>query len=344
MYNRQTGPVPEYFDGWFRPTDVKPLPAVASRRTLTTAICEALLRYTRAELESVLPEELQLEWRRDDCQPSQAETKRALITGYIDDWSVAELAAFARRLSTYPDIFRLHQEQLASLVNAYEQGDGVLGKTKNLIFASTGPKPDLVLRDAVSNDIEIVANGDTCLIYDQPLPDGGLKFSHLASWWATHLSCSPDLDGPGIARDLYQRLAASLASPPERLLFRTYYARFKDNPDVIALLPQVYLHYDPLDQRTRRASENGAPLARQRMDFLVLFSDRKRVVIEVDGKQHYAVGDIASPQLYSEMVAEDRRLKLAGYQVFRFGGHELGQPTAVAMLNEFFDELHSRMS
>jgi hypothetical protein len=44
------------------------------------------------------------------------------------------------------------------------------------------------------------------------------------------------------------------------------------------------------------------------------------------------------------MVAEDRRLKLAGYQVFRFGGHELGQPAAVAMLNEFFDELHSRMS
>lgn len=89
---------------------------------------------------------------------------------------------------------------------------------------------------------------------------------------------------------------------------------------------------------------NGAPLARQRMDFLMSFSDRKRVVIEVDGKQHYAVGDTATPRLYSEMVAEDRRLKLAGYQVFRFGGYELGQPGAEAMLNEFFDEVHSRMS
>jgi very-short-patch-repair endonuclease len=337
--------VAEYFDGWFRPTDVKPLPAVASKRTLTTAICDALMqRYTRAALESVLPEELKLEWRRGGGQPDQAETKRDLITGYIEDWSLADLASLARRLSTYADIYQLHQEQLASLVNAYEQGDGVLGKTKNLIFASTGPKPDLVLRDAVSNDIEIVANGDTCLIYDQPLPDGGLRFDHLAAWWATHPSCPPNLDGPGMARDLYQRLAVSLASPPERLLFRTYYARFKDNPDVIALLPQVYLHYDPLDQRTRRASASGAPLARQRMDFLMLFSDRKRVVIEVDGKQHYAVGDAASPRLYSEMVAEDRRLKLAGYQVFRFGGYELGQPTAEAMLNEFFDEIHSRMS
>jgi hypothetical protein len=57
--------VAEYFDGWFRPADVKPLPAVASKRTLTTAICDALMqRYTRAALESVLPEELKLEWVR----------------------------------------------------------------------------------------------------------------------------------------------------------------------------------------------------------------------------------------------------------------------------------------
>jgi very-short-patch-repair endonuclease len=338
-------PMADYFDGWFRPTEVNPLPPVASMRTLTAAICDALIqRYTRAALASVLPEELRLEWRRDGAGPDQAETKRDLIAGYIEDWPLAQLASLARRLSTYADIYQLNQEQLASLVNAYEQGDGVQGRTKNLIFASPGPKPDLVLRDAVSNDIEVVANGDTCLIYDQPLPDGGLKFSDLVAWWAAHPSCPSDLDVPGIARHLYQRLAASLESPPELLLFRTYYARFKDDPHVIALVPQVYLHYDPLDQRTRRASVNGAPLARQRMDFLMLFSDRKRVVIEVDGKQHYAVGDTAAPRLYSEMVAEDRRLKLAGYQVFRFGGYELGQPGAEAILNEFFDEVHSRMS
>ena len=47
---------------------------------------------------------------------------------------------------------------------------------------------------------------------------------------------------------------------------------------------------------------------------------------------------------HARMVAEDRRLKLAGYQVFRFGGYELGQPGAETVLNEFFDELHSRMS
>jgi len=200
------------------------------------------------------------------------------------------------------------------------------------------------LRDAISNDIEVVTNGDDCPIYDHPLPAGGLKFSDLVAWWTTHPSCPSDLADAAIARDLYQRLTASLASPPEFMLFRTYYARFKDNPDVTALVPQVYLHYDPHDQRTRRTAKKGTPLARQRMDFLMLFSDRKRVVIEVDGKQHYAAGETASPRLYSAMVAEDRRLKLAGYKVFRFGGYELGQAGAEAMLNKFFDEVHSRMS
>ncbi|SFU11063.1 hypothetical protein SAMN04487915_11185, partial [Arthrobacter sp. ov118] len=47
------------------------------------------------------------------------------------------------------------------------------------------------------------------------------------------------------------------------------------------------------------------------------------MVLEVDGKQHYANGDTASPALYSEMVSEDRRLRLADYEVYRFGGAEL---------------------
>ncbi|MFD1376083.1 hypothetical protein ACFQ4U_07020 [Micrococcus antarcticus] len=59
------------------------------------------------------------------------------------------------------------------------------------------------------------------------------------------------------------------------------------------------------------------------MDFIILFSNRHRVVLEVDGKQHYANGDTASPALYSAMVAEDRNLWLAGYETYRFGDVEL---------------------
>ena len=79
------------------------------------------------------------------------------------------------------------------------------------------------------------------------------------------------------------------------------------------------------------------------MDFLLLFTDRRRVVIEVDGKQHYADGDVASPRLYAEMVSEDRRLRLAGYEVYRFGGWELFGSGATARVEEFFDDLAARM-
>ncbi|MFG1965887.1 DUF559 domain-containing protein [Nonomuraea sp. NPDC049028] len=49
---------------------------------------------------------------------------------------------------------------------------------------------------------------------------------------------------------------------------------------------------------------------------------RRRVVIEIDGVQHYAVGREVSPKLYEQMVAKDRELYLVGYEVVRFGGDE----------------------
>jgi hypothetical protein len=39
------------------------------------------------------------------------------------------------------------------------------------------------------------------------------------------------------------------------------------------------------------------------MDLLLLLPRGVRIVLEVDGKQHYAEGDTASPKLYSDMVA-----------------------------------------
>lgn len=71
------------------------------------------------------------------------------------------------------------------------------------------------------------------------------------------------------------------------------------------------------------------------MDFLLLLPHRQRVVIEIDGKQHYADGDTASPQRYASMVAEDRNLRLLGYEVYRFGGFELMQDNPAPSLSRF---------
>jgi len=219
---------------------------------------------------------------------------------------------------------------------------GVDGQLKNIIFASTRFKPVIVLRDAINNVIEVTRGAEFCLVYDRPLQAAGLTWGELVDWWraVAGLNDETDLD---VAHALYERLLASMnENQAEQLVFRTYCERYANEPRALpALLPQVYLHYDPLTLRQR----GGRPsvLMRERMDFLLLFPGNARVVIEVDGRQHYAEGTVASPRLYGEMMAEDRRLRLHGYEVYRFGGFELAnRDTAIPMLRSFFDDLLAR--
>ena len=210
---------------------------------------------------------------------------------------------------------------------------------KNIISAAIGPKPEIVLSDSLSNEIKIVKNADGCLIYDRPIPSEGLRWVALLEWWSS-LDDHRRHGEPPNESGLYKRLHRSLGSNPEQLLLLTYFTKFVFSTEadtMPALIPQVYLHYDPYTLRQRGGI---AQLPRQRMDFLLLFPENKRVVIEIDGKQHYAEGDLASPRLYAEMVAEDRRLKLAGYEIFRIGGYEfVDSSKAMEMIGTFFREL-----
>lgn len=197
---------------------------------------------------------------------------------------------------------------------------GVNERVKNLIFGSTGPKPEIILSDSISNDIQIVKNAEYCLIYDLPIPQTGLLWKDLVSWWK-HFT-REDLTDIGIERNLFERLKKSLNSPPERLFFYNYFRLFrsvlKDN--LPALIPQVYLHYDPYTMKQLQSSKR---IPRQRMDFLILFSNYERIIIEIDGRQHYSDGEISSPAKYAEMASEDRKLRLNGYEVYRFGGRRI---------------------
>ena len=235
---------------------------------------------------------------------------------------------------------------------------GVAGEMKNLIFASIGEKPELIFRDAVNNDVEIVKNADKVLIFDRPLPNSGLLlWTDLRDWWAELQGIEkPDAAKDGLFRRLRQAVLGA-RSPGEFAVFQGYYERYGNSlgDRLPALVPQVYLHYDPY---TRRQRGDEQFLSRQRMDFLLMLDQGVRIVVEIDGRQHYAVPDasnadryIAHPQRYAEMVAEDRRLKLMGYEVYRFGGHEfvdvnldrrtVGQ-RAQQCVGEFFDRLLAR--
>jgi len=224
--------------------------------------------------------------------------------------------------------------------NNQQHGDTV----KNLIFASDGPKPDLVLKDTLSYEIEIVANQQHILIYDQHISVEGINWNDLVEWWSNKYNVSQNQD-----RLFYKRLYQSLGSPPEELFFRTYYEIF--NPtlyiNVPALIPQVYLHYDPY---TLKQLNGGSRIPRQRMDFLLLLSGNNKVVIEIDGKQHYSKDNSneSSPKKYAEMVSEDRNLKLRGYELYRFGGYELQttnplqKAQAKKTIHNFFTQLFAK--
>jgi very-short-patch-repair endonuclease len=214
---------------------------------------------------------------------------------------------------------------------------GVQGEIKNLIFAVNGPKPEIILADAMNNTIRIVKNAEYCLVYDQPIPDNGLLWNDLTHWWAEQNQLP--VINEQTEFHLYDRLKTSLASPVEQLLFTTHFKMLRRHmrDRFPALCPQVYLHYDP---KTLKELKGGQRIPRQRMDFLILLSSSDRIVIEVDGKHHYAEGDMASPKKYAEMVAADRKLRLDGYEVYRFGGYELDERNGKIVVEQFFQQLY----
>ena len=62
-------------------------------------------------------------------------------------------------------------------------------------------------------------------------------------------------------------------------------------------------------------------------------------MIEVDGKHHFSENDLPSLKVYADMVSADRELRLAGYEVYRFGANELVGDGAEAKIKDFFDKL-----
>ncbi|MFM9812889.1 hypothetical protein ACKI16_30800 [Streptomyces scabiei] len=213
-------------------------------------------------------------------------------------------------------------------------------RPKNIIFASF-TKPDIRFQSSVDNDIEIVGgNPDDTLVYDREIPIEGLRWRDLHAWWQETREISSDTGARG---DLYQRLLKSLPdnSDGQKNLFIAYHQILGPSPGDPALLPEVWLHWDH-----RTVQERGPEaLLRSRMDFLLLLPHGQRVVLEVDGSQHYTRDRGRTPDTgkYADMVAADRDLKLRGYEVFRFGHDELKRlDAAQTLLRHFLPDMFRR--
>ncbi|MBS5043250.1 MAG: hypothetical protein KHZ54_12455 [Erysipelotrichaceae bacterium] len=216
---------------------------------------------------------------------------------------------------------------------------------KNIIFAAKF-KPDIVLDDALANDIKVV-NANGALIYDQGIPADGISWKMLAEWYGL-------LEIDNTEKQMAHLFYDCLDSEPERIFYKAYISYLKKHTkNIPALLPQVYMYYDP----KTKAQRDWQIFEHQKMDFMMIISPSQRVVFEIDGSQHYAEDDIApgsqykhyaSPSRYAEMMKAHREMSLAGYDVYRFGGKELwvnGSTTEemiIENISTFFDKLFDK--
>ena len=203
-----------------------------------------------------------------------------------------------------------------------------------ILFASLGVKPALRIRDVLEQSIEVLTKDDALLAYDVPVGERGLTWRDVESWWSRR----QNVPAEQAKRQLWLRLTSVCAdaSPAQELFFRAYYDYAKDHDPLFAILPEVWLHWDPVS-RTQRGDD---AYLNQRMDFLMLLPGLRRIVFEVDGKQHYATSTgVPSPCIYSATTRGDRDLRLSGYEVYRFGGYKLEGGRAAGTVREFFDRL-----
>lgn len=222
---------------------------------------------------------------------------------------------------------------------------GVKGKINNIVFAAT-MKPDILLTDVLNHTVQIPVDEGKYLLYDKEIATGGLTWRELREWYNdNHLPVEKVLE-----ERLYDAVR-TCGSPIEEQFFNCYLEAVKEFGDGIpALLPQVYLYYDSKVQKERSIKI----FDHQCMDFLMLFSGSQRVVIELDGVQHYSEGTVqisgsefprhlASTERYASMVSAQREMTLAGYEVYRFGGREFQNPEqAQVTIRQFFIDLFAK--
>lgn len=300
---------------------------MANKQSLIDAIAEALWwQCSATELSSVC-ESLGLNTKESFEDPFNSKRKyvrKLLIMKGNDD-----LLLLADKILT--DYGDAKDAELSQEVNAHR---GIYRPVEQLIFASIGHKPDITF-DLINSKLHIV-NPSGSLIYDQIIQSGqGVLLKDMENWW--------ELKGESI--NISRRMYNSLQSEAEKRFYITYYRHFHPlfGEDLPALIPQVQFNYDPKTIKQL----GGQKRISQRMDFL-MFLPNKRAIFEIDGVQHYSESDssgtrIAQPSIYAQMVEEDRKFRLAGYEVFRFGGYELrnysiAEKTTVEFFVQYFKE------
>ena len=129
-------------------------------------------------------------------------------------------------------------------------------------------KPEIIFTDALANIIT-VRNEDKCLIYNKPILNEALTWRQMVKWFEEKYGITANAEKIYIDR---LRESFGIASPPEITFFDVYLEWMHEmGDDVPALIPQVYVYYDPL---TKNEREWKKIFEHQIFDFFMLFHVR----------------------------------------------------------------------
>lgn len=192
-----------------------------------------------------------------------------------------------------------------------------------LIFGASKTKPDIVIKDVLEGNLSILNDSDI-LVYSDKIGKS-LIYSDFKKWWQNNSNKYNWYKPEKQMNEIELKV---------QCFYKDKYGQDDKNP---VLIPQVYLHYDPLNKKIRKLSNKDAGIKFQRMDFLIIFNG-KRVIIEIDGKEHFQ-----NTEEYSKQCKYDRDMKFLGYDVFRLGGHELTYNFEDAV-SDFFDKLFTYLN
>ena len=183
-----------------------------------------------------------------------------------DEWEIISQEEIVETINKYLEHDGYHLVEVDRIADkvrykAESIRAGVRGSVKNIIFAAKY-KPEIIFDDALNNDIRITRNAEHCLIFDKEIPRNGLHWTELVDWYSETNGIVTDKENT-----FCRRLVESMDSEPEKIFLRAYY-RFIHDQDInpAALIPQVYLYYDPqtLNQRGYKLFEH------QKMDYLMI--------------------------------------------------------------------------
>ena len=151
-------------------------PPTVSLEQIRAALAEAVATLKSYDVEDFCTKILGLPPSQGD-QDDPHSSKRSYVRRRLNTKTQGQLLDIADRVLTQID-----DPDLRSVVDALRAAGGArskLGAPKNLVFASIGPKHEVVLTDSLDNDMKVIENEGFHLIYTDPIGDSGLTWRQL---------------------------------------------------------------------------------------------------------------------------------------------------------------------